>query len=1009
MDNIQQLMSLKRSLIVMLLFTSCHLFAQMQTITPLYADNQEILLNGSWKFKYIPGLYAGGDSLFFQDHFDTSSWSDIKVPGHWDLQGFAEPIYGLPEEALGLYVTSFEIPDSYMGRQVFIKLEGVLYGYDLYVNGRWAGNWESSYHAASFNITDLVKNGRNRLAVRVTTRSKGFEFDRCDNWALAGIFRDVSIFSLPNIYIDDYTITTSLNEDESATVRVVTEIKNNSSVLAEDLALRMLLYAPDGGLVGEGLTKIQSSSCSRELTVKNPLLWNAEEPVLYHLKLQLLKDDIVSQEVNQKVGIREIAIVDEVLMLNNKPLKLKGVNYHDLSPETGKYMTEEQLITDLLLMKKANINFIRTCHNPPERRKLELCDSLGFYVSDEMPYAFGSEHMWDPTFREVMLKRAKATVLRDKNHPCVIMWTIGNENDIVRHTVHAGKLVKELDPTRPISYAGTGDLSTIPDFADIYSPHYPSAQWVRDYKGEAKRPVIFTEYAHALGLSFGNQEEIWKEIFRDKHIAGGAVWHFQDQGIIHESESEVDTMKLTYDVWIDSVTYYKSTLEGTDGIVYADRTPQTDYWQLRKVYSPIQIVTKELPLSSGEQRLKLVVYNQFDFNDLNALQGKWELFKNRELYQRGDLTINCAPHDTTIVFLPVTLPREVADDVWLLKFSFSDKNQVDIYEHTVSLVSDQGCQGIKYALSQSMHESRLKIKNNVDSLVSISGKNYLYEVKEESITLSLLVKGKKIPVINEGVLARVGSEPIMADVVSRDRYYADEKNYYWDPFLLYASKAKSQDIQQDGNGYHGITRAVFPRVGELYDGEQIEGDIEYTINQKGELVVNFDLHPVNVSGFFLSAGVSFILDPGITNFRWLGDGPYPSYPGKHALSDFGIYQMKKGDLHFNGNRRNVEMATLTDDDGNGIAILCDGANIAVEVKNGQMVVSYNSLVSGMGNKKILPTVLHKASEVEQIKGTFAVIPLTAGNWPKGIQDVLGYPDKSVKVNNPFYYSYDSSK
>lgn len=1003
------LISLKKILIGISLFVSSNLLAQLPTITPLYADNQEILLNGSWKFKYIPGLYAGCDSLFFQDNFDTSGWSNIKVPGHWDLQGFAEPIYGLPEAALGLYVTCFDVPDSYMGRQVFIKLEGVLYGYDLYVNGSLAGNWESSYHAASFNISDLVKNGKNRLAVRVNTRCKGFELDRCDNWALAGIFRNVSIFSLPDTYIDDYTVSTSLNKDESATVKIVMEIKNNATVLPDNLTLRTLLYTPDGKLVVESTTKIQTSSCSRELIVRSPQLWNAESSTLYNLKLQLLKGEIISQEINQKVGIREITIVDEVLMLNNKPLKLKGVNYHDLSPETGKYMTDEQLIKDLLLMKKANINFIRTSHNPPERKKLELCDSLGFYVSDEVPYAFGNEHMWDPTYREVMLKRARATILRDKNHPCVIMWTIGNENDIVRHSFHAGKLVKEMDPTRPISYAGTGDLSTIPAFADIYAPHYPSAQWVRNYRGEAKRPVIFTEYAHALGLSFGNQENIWREIFKNKNMAGGAVWHFQDQGIVHKAEKKVDTCKLTYDAWIDSVTYYKATLEGADGIVYSDRTPQTDYWQLRKVYSPVQITTKELPVSPGEQRLNLVVYNQFDFTNLNTLHGKWKLFKNRELYQQENLTIDCAPHDTTIITLPVTLPPEVAEDIWLLKFTFCDKNQLDIHEHTVNLISPQSYQGVKQALRKSLNKSRLIIKINADSSVSISGKNYFYEVNERSITLFLSVKGKKIPVITEGILARVGREPIMADIVSRDRYHSDEKNYFWNPFLLYASKVQKKIIQQDGDGYRFIAHTVFPRVGELYDGEQIEGEIDYSINKKGELAVNFNLKPVDVSGFFLNAGVSLILAPAINNFRWLGDGPYPSYPDKHTLSNFGIYQMKRGDLYFNGNRHNVEMAALTDDDGNGIAILCNSADIAVEVKNGQITVSYNSMVSGVGNKKIKPTLLYKADEVEQIKGTFTVIPLTAGNWPKQIQGILGYPDKSEKVNNPFYYSFDSSK
>ncbi len=196
MNNMQNVTSIKIILCGILLYSSLFLSAQLETITPLYADNHQRSLNGTWKFKYIPGISAGSDSLFFKDNFDATGWGNIKVPGHWELHGFAEPTYGPVNAGLGLYLTTFRVPDSYKGKQVFIKFEGVLYGYDLYVNGRWAGNWASSYHAASFNISDFVEAGKeNRLAVRVSTRNKRFEFDRCDNWTPAGISHDISIFS----------------------------------------------------------------------------------------------------------------------------------------------------------------------------------------------------------------------------------------------------------------------------------------------------------------------------------------------------------------------------------------------------------------------------------------------------------------------------------------------------------------------------------------------------------------------------------------------------------------------------------------------------------------------------------------------------------------------------------------------------------------------------------------------------------------------------------------------
>lgn len=996
---------------VKLLFFGFLASGSTDEITPLYPVGNSVSLNGTWKFKYIPSITIGPDSLFYSENFDVSKWDDIKVPGHWELQGFAEPKYKSVDEGTGLYRTTFAVPASFGERQVFVRFEGVQYAYELYVNGKKGGEWSSSYNGASFNVTGLVRPGKeNTLAVRVSTRYKGYQFDINDCWALSGIFREVSLFSTPNLYIGDYTVQTFLNGDGSAPVKIAVRLQDREKETSGNYSLKAILSSPDGKVVQEKSWAAQVEN-KAEFIVNSPERWTAETPFLYSFSLLLLKDGNEIQRINQKVGIRDIKIDGKVFKLNGKAIKLRGIDHHDLVPGTGRTLTRGQILSDLLLMQKANINFIRTSHYPPDRRMLDLCDSLGFYVVCEVPIGFGSGNLKQQEFQEVLLDRAKATLLRDKNHPSVILWSIGNENPMTPITEVTGKFVKQTDPTRPICYPQMGgyfneNYSIIPDFVDVYAPHYRNAQWVDNFAKETNRPVIMTEYAHALGLSFGNMSGIWKEMFRNEAFAGGAVWHFHDQGILRKAEKPVDTSQLTYDVWIDSLNYYKTTLDGADGIVYADRTPQSDYWHLRKVYSPVQVIEREMNIVQGKQELNFTAYNQYDFTDLNALSGVWELVRNREIIGQGLLKMNCAPHDTTRVSVPCTIAENPGNAVWLLRLRFSNSEGIQVGEYTIRLSGENQMSAIQKAIRDELPAQPVKVVSKTDRKV-FKAKYFTCTIHNGTMPVTLISRKRKAELLNSEIYVRTGRIPQMADVTVRDQYDPETGDYYWEPHLLKPSQGTCSEKKNTKKEYQIFANKTFRR-GEKYPGQKIEAGFLYTLKNNGILTINYDLSPENCTGFFLEAGVSLILPAAIDQFLWLGEGPYISYPDKNELNDFGIHQLHKEDLNFKGNRDNVAIAVLTDQKGNGIALLGDQQNISVELRDNRIVVSHNSIVSGAGNKKNMPTAVFPAKGISSIKGELEIVPLVKGRWPEKLKEIFGTEIKPVIPFKPFYYSYDTS-
>lgn len=985
-------------------------------------SNQQILtLNGYWKFKYIPSRTLPNKyEKFFLRSFNVSTWDSIPVPGNWEMYGFAKPLYKQPAAGFGLYRTSFTLPKHWKSKNIFIRFEGVLYGYNLWLNGHYVGSWASAFNPCQFNISNYInRDSKNVLAVEVTTRDKGFEFDTNDSWGLSGIFRNVYLFGVPKIHFQDITVKTFLDSLNVGIVGINAKIglfgKNKSSNL---LKLNGGLYDFQGKKINEfsqpfTLNKGENFSVTIKNSIKvvNPLLWNAETPLLYKLKLVIINGRDTLQRDVENVGIRQITIDKGVFKLNGIAIKLKGVNRHEIYPTTGRALTERQQLLDINLMKADNINFVRTSHYPPDENFINLCDEYGIYVMCEVPFGFGDEHLRDTSYQKNLLTRAKATVERDKNHPSIIIWSIGNENPYTPLVENTAKFVKELDPTRPICIPQKEkdfdeEGFDLPKFIDVLSPHYPTPQELEKYAKETERPIIVSEYSHALGLAMEDQGKLWRIMEKYPKLAGGNIWLWADQGILRRTDKKNFPKNGQTDaVWIDSTHYYDSQgNQGSDGIVYSDRTPQVDYWEVRKNYSPIKIKEEKIRVAQGKQNIYFTVKNQYDFIDLLGSYCNWKLYENDSIIQTGAFSPECPAGHSIKIKLKLNIPHNPKKNIYLLNLSFFDKNRHPVYEHSIRLLPEKGKVDLISKLNDEHHLFNLKTQNDSNKVsVFFRGLNFNFKLNKKTGMVGITYTPLNEKYITHGPFARVGRKPTMAERRIKDRYFKD-KDYYWYPYLLKGPEILNESVAETNDGELIKVKYKFERADRK--SEFIDGTVIYNISKEGWIDVSFNFVPQNATGIFLETGLSFALPRSLTEFRWLGEGPYASYPGKYELNDYGIYHLNCNDIYYEGNRTKVKLAAFTNKHGDGIGVLCDDANISVERTGKGIIFSYNVDISGKGTKVHKSEYLVYAKEVKHIKGKFRIIPLDGKRWPKLFFDIFGNPAQTVKPFHPFLASYD---
>ncbi len=969
------------------------LSAQPRDVHPVLTGESALSLNGRWQFKYTAGSDLGADTAFSASEFPDATWASIAVPGHWELQGFAEPKYARVEEGTGLYRRTFRVPAKWEGQRVFIHFDGVLYGFDVWVNGTKAGSWASAYNPVAFEITDALKpGGENVLAVQVTTRSLGFDFDVNDCWALSGIYRDVTLFAVPAVHFTGFTTDTKLQPDGSAILNLTASASGGGPEM-----VRGILRAPDGKVVREFEF---ASSARTALSIEHPQLWTAETPVLYTLELALTS----GQRVSEKIGLREITIKDAVLQLNGQPIKLRGIDHHDIWPANGRVATEELMRRDLALIRAANINFIRTSHYPPHPRFLELCDELGFYVMDEVPFGFGDSHLTDEAYRETLLVRARATVGRDRNHASVIVWSVGNENPNTPLTIATARRTKELDPTRPVCFPQIGSyfaksFPELPDDIDIYAPHYPSTATVKDYAARLTRPVIFTEYAHALGLAADQVQAQWAIMQASPRIAGGAIWMFQDQGILRTAtatQTPATSHELGLAVWPDATHYYDTSGNGgMDGIVYSDRTPQPDYWEVRKVYSPVQIAGRSLTWHAGSNSLTLPVENRFDFRTLEGMTLTWSLRRNGAEVKAGSLPLHAAAHRTETVELKVEGPADLdANFTWLETHVLNERNE-SLQDRSIQL---------KPALSAHPSVASTLLKQPPTGQLALQESADAFTIVHPQFNLSLNRATGEIKLRDAaGVELATGFQPHAGRRFTEGEFVRAKRELTWTGAVLPAAAGVNTIATQAANGITFHVRGRYPRPDA--PEQALEGELNLLVTTNGAIEIAYDYVPTNSHGLLLEAGLAMTVPATASEFQWAGDGPYAGYPGKDVLNEFGLFHLNREDLYFQGNRGAVELAMLTSPNGAGVLLLPEQpADIAVENTPAGTVFSHNALLSGRGTKFVSPDTSVQAESSPHITGKFTLLPLTA-DWPAALTKWFGAPS-ATKAFHPFHHSYD---
>lgn len=644
-------------------------------ILPVTDPQMKKSLNGEWNLKVVKGI-TDDPSVPATD--DT--WRMIPVPGCWEGQrvgdgksgmanGFCKPTYHHADSLTGYYRTSFTIPEVWRGQRIVLRFDGVLYGYDLWINGKSVGSWRSGYNTALFDITPYINKeaDRQELAMRVISQHPSSDFDYNDDWAPCGIFRDVTLMAVPNTHLKDLTIHTK----NDGTVNVRTDIAHGD----KRTEIKHDIFDAQGRWV--------SGTNGDRLTVFEPHLWTAETPYLYTLRTTLSQKGKALQTFEHKFGFHELTIDGNILKLNGQPIKLRGVTSHSTDPKTVKVINEASILKDMKLMKEASINYIRTSHYPREPRFYELADSLGFYIIDEVPFGYGDKHLYDSTYYEVLQQRAQATIRRDKNHASVLIWSLGNENPLTDICIKLGDYVKhELDDSRPICYPQVGSYFRkfnykFPKVADIYTPHYPSTSQIADFYQRADRPVIFTEYCHTLGISLEDHDRQWEIIERTPCIAGGSVWEWVDQGMPFQAKLK-DRYGYQERVFTsDKGGFEMNGNQGTDGLLYADRTPLPNYYELQHNYAQAAIIDT---VFSGSLHIR----NRYDFINLkDNVTFYWTLTDGQHALAQGAFSPECAPHQT--IEYPLALPVLTANKLLLLNIDIKNRQGWKLLQQSLKL------------------------------------------------------------------------------------------------------------------------------------------------------------------------------------------------------------------------------------------------------------------------------------------------------------------------------------
>ena len=862
------------------------------------------LLNGTWKFQYFNSIYDVQEP-FFEKDYDTENFDEIQVPSVWQMAGYDthqytnirypfpfDPPYVPQDIPCGTYAHTFVYHKDENAPKAFLNFEGVDSCFYVWINGSYVGYSQVSHMTSEFDITDLLRDGENSIAVLVMKWCDGSYLEDQDKFRMSGIFRDVYILKRPKQAISDYHIKTRI-EDMLAKVEI--EMKFYSP-----LNVKISIEDRNGAVVALGSIAEEGTAV---LEIASPELWNTENPYLYKLILETENEVIVDH-----IALRKIEIKDQVIYLNGQKIKFRGVNRHDSDPVTGFTISLEQLTTDLTLMKQHNFNAIRSSHYPNAPFFYEMCDKYGFMVIDEADIEAHGPFMiyrkedtdynrfkrWnekiadDPVWEEAIVDRVKLMVERDKNRFCIVMWSMGNESAYGCNFEKALEWTKNYDPDRITQYESaryrnydeTYDYSNL----DVYSRMYPALSEIQEYLDkDGSKPFLLVEYCHSMGNGPGDFEDYFQMIQDNDKMCGGFVWEWCDHAIAHGT---AENGKTIYAYGGDHGEEIHDGNFCMDGLVYPDRTVHTGLLEYKNVYRPARVISYNK--ESGE----LVLHNYMDFDDLkDYVKISYELTQDGLVISKGILPeFSVAPHSEGKTNLQVNVPE---NGKCYLKLTYHLKKEMPLLEEDYILGFDEievsqkdaKCQLAEKWVEKTVTDSELQVSED-DTQIHIKGREFAYTIdRRTALFTEMKFAGREY--LNHPMELNIWRAPTDNDMYIKSEW----KKAHYDKAY---TRAYTTEVVQ---GKHGVKITSHASV----VAETVQKILDVTITWKIEAAgkIDADIAVTKDDEFpdLPRFGVRMFLDKKLSAARYFGMGPQESYCDKHQAASHGLYHANVDDLH----------------------------------------------------------------------------------------------------------------
>lgn len=956
-------------------------FDSVEDALTINRDKSTLLsLNGQWKFHFVDDS-KDRPLNFFKKGFNANKWADITVPSNWELKGYGTPIYtnslypffkdGATDEnsikppfitrenPVGSYLKSFNIPAQWNDQQIILHFGGVSSAFYLWVNGEKVGYSQGSRLPAEFDITQYVKTGENKLAVQVFRWSDGSYLEDQDHWRLSGIHREVLLMAQPNIAINDFHVKTRLsNNYQTGTLQIRPKLSFKNRADINGWSIQGQLYDALGSKVLNEPMKVDANTVTRMVypqrdnykfdqmsaQIDKPNLWTSETPYLYTLVLSLLDEhgNLIETRSN-RVGFREVKINDNgQLLINGQSIKIIGANRHDHDAFEGKALSRQNILDDVLLLKQFNFNSVRTSHYPNDPYFYDLADEYGLYVMDEAnveSHGVGGLVANLPEWSNAMMQRGIQMVERDKNHPSIISWSLGNESGKgPNHAAMAG-WIKDFDDTRFIHSEGAQGDPSHPDniglvtpyiskeqvaklhtpmanptdepYVDVISRMYPTLE---ELKGLAdspyiKRPILMCEYAHAMGNSLGNLTEYWDMIHQHDNLIGGYIWDWIDQGI--ETQNSKGETYLAYGG--DFGDTPNASNFSLNGLIDSYRQPTPKIWEAKYVFQPAKFSAVDLKNSVIE------VQNRFYFNNLNNYVLVWTLTENGEKIQHGAVTMpSIAATKTGKVSLPLKTVTKKAGARYFINVSLRTINKekwadagFEVAKHQFELANDKKVEHSKNLKSF----SPMQFDENDKQLI-VSNDTFLAKFDKKSGFLVNYTKtNTKTTLINSALKPNFWRPETDND---RGGWHVDEDKTIW--------QNASENLTLTGFKVKASPTSIVVDT-EHKHTDQITVAIKYTVTGNGDITVDYNLNSDSSLNSMPRLGMTTTVNESLQNMSFFGRGPFENYVDRNSGSDIGLYQGKVEDFIYHyarpqesGNRTDVDWLALKSESGDTINI-----------------------------------------------------------------------------------------